>query len=448
MVYTKNTWVDDDPTKPLSAARMNNIETGIGTADANATTAIANVATAQAGVNALNNAEANPVKISVVYKTAAAGYNYAVMRAYTGGRFVPGLARKRYGSDFDTTNPTSTGAAFIPPKESLASYSRRTGSTVAVNASGWNVTSNPGEMRGIQIRNSIMYHDFESTTSGSPAGIEGLALLPTGQLICVSALRGDTGAALLAAGVTDTWCYGPNLVVNGVQQDIDSNPSFWKYFASTYSSPEISARTIIGQTQTGDIIVISTVGKTGVSGINGNAMSALAASEGMYNASLFDGGGSAQMWTQGVYTIPSSDDTTGYDSTTGQRKVPDCFLVSGLLATRAVETGWINIPLNSGYTAVSVALTPQVRQIDGNIELRGAVKPSTGNFGSADVAVGILPAQFRTNQATKAYAAIGNGSNFRKVTLAPDGTITVVGDPTSTPTNIILDAVGTRVDSW
>jgi hypothetical protein len=451
MAYARNIWSNNDPSTPLNGPRLNNMELGIYTADANATTALANAAAANTAASAAQTAaSAQPVKISVTYKTAAAGYNYAVMRAYTGGRFVPGLVSKRYGGDFDATNPTSTGSAFIPPGESLPSYARRTGSTVATNASGWNVTNNFGEMRGIQIHNGIMYHDFENTGSGSPAGLEGLAMYPNGQLKCVSAFRGDTGAALLAAGVRDTWSYGPNLIVNGVQQDIDSNPSRWKYFAKTYSPVEISARTIIGQSQAGDIIIISTVGKTNVVGLTGNDMVTLAASEGMYNASTFDGGGSTQMWTQGIYTIPSSDSSSGYDGTVGQRKVGDCFLLTGNLATRSIFTPWIDLTLASGYQAYSGTQVPQIRQIDGVIEFRGAVTPNDGsNFGSSDVTVvNAVPQQFQNNQAAKSYLLIGNGDNYRKVVFQSNGSITVIGSPNSSPAYISLDGMRYSVDTW
>lgn len=48
MSYTPQTWVDDDATKPLSADRMNHIETGIEDADNRVSTVEARVRTPQA----------------------------------------------------------------------------------------------------------------------------------------------------------------------------------------------------------------------------------------------------------------------------------------------------------------------------------------------------------------------------------------------------------------
>ncbi|KTR08282.1 phosphodiester glycosidase family protein [Curtobacterium luteum] len=383
---------------------------------------------------------AQPVTVTVEHKVHALGYPYAVMRARTGGTFRPNLIDKRYGNDFDVTNPTSTGTAFKPTRERLDSFARRMGLPVVVNASGWNVTSNSGEVRGAQIRNGKIFHDFEATNlNGSPAGIEGMGLLPNGQLKCFSALRGDTAASMVAQGVVHSWSYGPNLVINGVAQDLTQQN--WQYFLT-----EISARTIIGQSQTGDIIIIATVGKTstsstsGPTGITGNDMVSLAVSEGCYNASLFDGGGSTQAYTQGLYTIPSSDDSTGYDGIVGRRSVPDVFALTGEFVTSRVDTGWRTLPLRSGYVANDANSTPQVRQLDGMIEFRGIVKPSSGSFPTTDAIVGDLPQQFRFNGASKSWVSSGNGGNTRKISIATDFSVTVVGN-TNTPTYMNLDQV-------
>lgn len=386
-----------------------------------------------------------PARITVEHKVAAAGYPYAVTRVRTDGRFIPGLVDKRYGGDFDETNPNSTGTAFLPPGERLDAFARRTGYPVVTNASGWNVTSNFGEMRGAQIRNGKIFHDFEQTNlNGSPAGIEGMGLLPDGRLKCYSALRGDTAAKMVAAGVIHSWSYGPNLVVDGVPQDLTQKN--WQYFLT-----EISARTIVGQSETGDIILISTVGKTNSVGITGNDMVALAVLEGCYNASTFDGGGSAQMYAGGFYAIPSSDDATGYDKTVGRRKVGDCFLVNGVLATAAVDTGWRPLPLRTGFVAYDANSVPVIRQLNGGIEMRGIVKPapvngSAVNFPTSDAIVADLPPQFRFNGPAKGFTGAGNGGNTRKVAINSDFSVTVVGS-SNTPTYIALDDVKYGADT-
>lgn len=395
-----------------------------------------------------------PVTITVEHKVQSPiGYWYVVTRARTGGtnaapRYVPGLVDKRYGNDFDVTNPTSTGTAFKPVGERLDTYARRTGATVVTNASGWNVTSNVNEMRGAQIRENIAYHDFEATNlNGSPAGVEGLGLMPSGELRCFSALRGDTVAAMVAAGVRHAWSYGPNLVVNGAPQDLTQGN--WQYFLT-----EASARTIIGQARNGDVIVISVQGKTAANtasnatnGITGNDIVNLAVAEGMYQASLFDGGGSAQAYVQGFYPLPSSDDASGYDGTIGRRKVGDCFMLTGVVATAAVDTGWKTLPLRSGYVALDANSTPQIRQVNGAIECRGSVKPSSGTFPTSDVTVADLPPFFRTTRFPKSWKMPANGGNDRKVSINSDLTINVVGDGATTPTYVVLDDVRWGADT-
>jgi exopolysaccharide biosynthesis protein len=388
-----------------------------------------------------------PVTVTVEHKVHALGYPYAVIRARTSGRFIPGLLDKRYGNDFDVINPSAIGTAFKPVRERLDSFARRMGKSVVVNASGWNVTSNPGEVRGAQIRNGQIFHDFEATSlSGSPAGIEGMGLMADGRLRCFSALRGDTAASMVAAGVVHSWSYGPNLVVDGVPQDLTQKN--WQYFLT-----EISARTIVGQTSTGDIVIIATVGKTstsstsGPTGITGNDMVSLAVLEGCYNASLFDGGGSTQAYVGGLYTIPSSDDSTGYDGVLGRRSVPDVITLSGMLATSRVDTGWRVLPLRTGFVANDTGSTPMIRQLDGGVQMVGAVKPTSGSFPTTDVVIADIPQQFRFSRPTsKAWRLPGNGSNSRKVSINTDASITIVGE-TTTPTYITLDDISYPQDA-
>jgi exopolysaccharide biosynthesis protein len=435
MVYTKNTWVDDDPTKPLSAARLNNLETQYDQAVVTAASDASNKIITATGPKTI-------ARISITHKTDSVWGAYAVVEARSGG-FAPGssVIGKRYAYDFDITNPTSTGTAFTPSPEHLDSYANRTGYNVVSNASGWYIyDSNPRMMRGAQIRNSLIYHDFEATNlDNSPAGIEGLGLSADGHLRCYSALRGDTAATMVASGVTDSWSYGPNLVVNGVAQDLTTKN--WQYFLT-----DISARTIIGQRANGDVVIISTVGKTGIRGITGNDMVTLAQSEGLYNASLFDGGGSAQIYAEGFYTIPSSDldgpVSAGTDGTFGRRGVGDAFMLKGILTTAPLDTGWRTVTLRSGYTSNGGA-TPQVRTLNGTTELRGRVQRTSGNFlsdGSSEF-IGDLPQQFGHETTSKGFLCPGDSANYRKVTIQADRSIQIVGTTINSPAYIVLDGI-------
>ncbi|URG18055.1 tail spike protein [Curtobacterium phage Ayka] len=380
-----------------------------------------------------------PIGVQHRIWTAGSGAVVPYARVVARSGFLPlsaGHVQKRYGADFDQTNPTATGSQFKPPGTSLADYAFGNGAVVAANASGWNVTNNIGEMRGAQIKDGKIFHEFEATNlSGSPAGIEGIGIDANGVIRCYSALRGDTAASMVAAGVVHAWSYGPNLIVDGVAQDLTAKN--WQYFLT-----EISARTIIGQRANGDIVIIGTVGKTNVDGITGNDMVLLAQREGLVNASTFDGGGSTQIYANGFYTIPSSDTADGYDSTFGRRKVGDAFLLRGELYTKAIDTGWRNIILRPGFSPLgtNAGQRPQIRTVDGVTECRGAVTPTNGNFGPDSVIFGDIPQQFGHETTAKSYVGVGNGENIRKVTVQSDRSMQVVG-ATNTPTYIDLGMV-------
>jgi hypothetical protein len=387
------------------------------------------------------------VTLTSVAKVSATWGRYVVHKMNTHGKFIPGLAQKAYALDYEKQG--TYGTNFRPAGEFPDAFAKRVGATLATNASGWNVTNNVGEMRGIQIKDGVAYHDFENA-SGSPAGREGLAYFPDGTLRCVSRERGDTLASVLAAGAIHTWSYGPNLVVNGVAQDIDANPALWVYFSKNYqdsgqTGPQVSARQIIGQTATGDLVAISVEGKTNVYGIVGNDMVSLAVSEGLYNASTYDGGGSTQAYVGGNWSMPSSDDANGYSLTFRKRKVGDFFFGYARLATRAIDTGWINLPLASGYVQASASQTPQFRQIDDRIVFRGAVIPSSGAFGSSDVTIATVPQRFQNPNNAQSYRLAGTADVDRKVVAQADGTIQVIG---GVATNAItLDGMTYQTDT-
>ncbi len=372
--------------------------------------------------------------------------DYSVTRIRTHGKFVPGLVGKEFSNNYQ--NQGTTGADFIPDGEFLDSYALRLGATFVSNASGWNVTSNYGEMRGVQIRNGIIYHDFDNF-SGSPAGREAIALMSDGRLRCFSRERGDTAASMVAAGVVHSWCYGPNLVVNGVKQDIDANPTLWKYFSKNYSPVEISCRTIIGQSSGGDIIVINTVGKTNQVGITGNDMVDLAALEGCYNASTFDGGGSTQGYLGGYYVVPSSDMAAdpSHDGVDKKRKTGDAFIAFAQIAARPIDTGWKVLPLASGFQAASSSQVPSIRQIGGMVYFRGAVSRTSGNFDSSDYTVLTIPQRYLGfGLPARPFSVPGNGTNVRKAIVQANGTVTILGDANSSPVSVSLDPLNYPVD--
>lgn len=388
-------------------------------------------ATYSALVSVIDERTATPIaaktraRISVEHKIFSINGKqvpYAVTRVVTPG-FIPltsGVIEKRFAGDFDVTNPTSTGASFRPPGENMDRFTVRTGSVVGANAGAWNVSTR--ELYGAQIRNGVKFHEATPNLAGTKWGVEGVGVAADGRMRCYSALRGDTADSMIAAGVVHSWFGGPNLIVDGVGQDLTLRA--WDSFLT-----EISARTIIGQNSAGHYVVISAVGSTGSEGINGPEAVQLAQRENLYNASLFDGGGSTQLHVAGEYSVFSSDGANGTDGTWGRRKVGDAILFRGELITGAFETGWRDIPLRDGF-AVYNGQTPQVRTHFGAVELRGTVAPASGRFGPDQVLFADLPRQFGFETGAKSFLGIGDGGNTRKIAVLSNRTLSLAGQST------------------
>lgn len=357
---------------------------------------------------------------------------YAVTRV-SGGGFMPlssGVLKKRFGSDFDVTNPNAVNEAFKPVGEFMDSYASRTNSLIAANAAPWKVSGdNVNELYGAQIKDGKKFHEATPNLAGTVWGVEGVGVKADGKMLCYSALRGDTADSMIADGVVHSWFGGPNLIVNGVGQDLTLKN--WGAFLT-----EISARTVIGQSANGDYVVISIVGKTGNSGLTGAECVRVAQAENLFNASLFDGGGSTQLYARGEYAVPSSDGLDGVDTTFGKRKTGDVILFSGELITSPNDTGWRNIVLRNGFTAGTV--TPQVRMKNGFVECRGQVVAA---FDATTNIVGDLPQQFGHETAAKPFIGLGEGNATRKVSVLSDRSIQVLGK-TGEPTGYVnLDLI-------
>ncbi|HET8537604.1 MAG TPA: hypothetical protein VFL73_10545, partial [Solirubrobacteraceae bacterium] len=90
-------------------------------------------------------------------------FTYQVIRVKSRG--LPGVVRKRFANNYETAG--TKNANFKPnPRETLDSMYRGTGADIVVNGSGWNETANPGEIRGPQIKDGVIYHDFDPWGTG------------------------------------------------------------------------------------------------------------------------------------------------------------------------------------------------------------------------------------------------------------------------------------------
>lgn len=222
-------------------------------------------------------------------------YRYAVVKVETGGVFVPGLITKTFAFDYEQT--WTPGTPFVTGYETLDSFQERLDANVVMNADS---AANNGIITGLQIKDGVMYHDF----SGTPKGRHTLGILASGEFRIYDELEGSTGASVLADGVTDTFTFGPPLVRDGVEVDLDVVMP-----ESTWGGPYgARPRTILGQSVTGDIILIAIEGDTVASpGAGGEELCRLARAHGCHQALLLDGGGSTQLWVNRKVVVQSSD---------------------------------------------------------------------------------------------------------------------------------------------
>ena len=80
----------------------------------------------------------------------------------------------------------------------------------------------------------------------------------------------------------------------------------------------------------------------------------------------------------------SYDSTIGYDND-----------ISTAIELTKVDSGWINLPLNSQVTAYGSSTVPKCRKIDNMVEIRGAIKISGDISSSSGLNFATLPVGFR-----------------------------------------------------
>lgn len=368
------------------------------------------------------DAQRSGSKIRVVFKTDVSGNLYTLARTFNRAP-MPNLVRKEFSNRAELTKPA--GAGFIPDRQTPKDAVGMFGSPFISNASGWKTSGTVGEIRGAQIKNGVIYHEFESFAT-SPAGVDAIGYRANGTAKLYTSRRGDTAASMVADGVVDSFSYGPILVEEGVAVNL-MDDARWTYFQT-----EKSARVIIGTDFLGDTIVITTSGVSGTSGLTGPQCVALAQAEGMHNAILMDGGGSAQLYTAGTYAQPSSD-------ASGNRAVPDFFMLNAELLDTVLDTGWVTVPYAADHTSSSTPLA--VRSSNGFVSYLGDGKPTTGTFGTTDALIANIPQRFRHGTGAQPSICPGNGGNLRKVTVASNGNLSVVGSGTSSPTYIDFSSI-------
>ncbi|MFJ2619682.1 phosphodiester glycosidase family protein [Glutamicibacter sp. NPDC087344] len=352
------------------------------------------------------NSETFMPTANITYKyDAAKNSRYEVIRVRCNGRFRPGILHKEYAKDFHLTSPGGDNFKAGPDvAEAPQVFAAKHGADILFNASGWDTLDRPTKymLRGLQIKDGVMYRDFELTQRGMHA----LGVRSDGTMAGYKVEEGWTGASVLADGVVETFGFGPLLVHNGIAQDIESlNGTNGKVdFTSLVSASAKSGRQILGHTATGDILLISTVGVSADNvGIGGNDISALAASEGCYNAIMLDGGGSVQTIYDGYTTHPSSDSaalrTAGDMGTIFAR----CTQAPDSSRTQGIEP----LKLDTTVTGPNLGVyMPGAVVRSGTVSLSGSLVPAGGGNWPANtwIIVGSVPDKARPKK------DVGSGS--------------------------------------
>ena len=83
---------------------------------------------------------------------------------------------------------------------------------------------------------------------------------------------------------------------------------------------------------------------------------------------------------------------------------------------RIVDTGWVNLVLESGVTQFTAGYNLQMRRIGNVVYCRGRI----GNVTSNDTLISVIPAIFRpSDNYTFRFLCPSNGSTFAKIAITP-----------------------------
>lgn len=194
--------------------------------------------------------------------------------------------------------------------EMLTSITKRTGSIIGMNASGFidpNYNSNGGKPYGVVIKDGKIVSNLEkANVGGGVVGFTNENVLVLGKM---------SGQEALNKGIRDAMEFGPYLIVNGT-------PSFIKGNGGWGTAP----RSAIGQRQDGIVLFLVMDGRDYANGVDGVGMVELTEilmRYGAYNASNLDGGTSSGLVINGEL-INKPVNGSGEKRT---REIPDAWVV-------------------------------------------------------------------------------------------------------------------------
>lgn len=340
---------------------------------------------------ALETHRNNPENVAVsVENRTVEGLDFVHTTVHKGNKNIPNLFKKGVGMFYGSNENMK------PERKTLQEFSAETGATLAITASGWKLSGNPGEITGAQFIDGVMHHPSSDSHWQQS---DSFAVTKHGEIKFYSYVDGETVTDMESDEVESSWGFGPIIYRDGAPRQLTH--SLWSGFSNT----TISGRTIFIEHNNGDVSFMTVQGVTNSSGTNIEKIMQVLDVLDVKNAINMDSGGSTQLVVNEGNAVPSSD-------TDGRRALPDCLYLTQ--PTNYSTYGKIPVNYESDFTDAD---RPSfIVDYGKNIFLYVSAKQKNGDMGSGDLKMFTLPEWAKpTNNLVQ--QGVGNASNVRKVTV-------------------------------
>lgn len=181
----------------------------------------------------------------------------------------------------------------VPNRETLKQFNARIGAPIMVNGSGW---WDSNRLMGLSIINGVLTQGW-TANGGSDLGQEAAVFMKNGELIIYD--NSTPAQQIVDDGGWHSFSWGHAVYKNGFVTDFLQ----WPRYAI------LSARTLIGSTNSGDLKIVVFPGVTGEWGATGGdiVQSLGGGNHDFKNLYILDGGGSTQLLVKNQYAYRSSD---------------------------------------------------------------------------------------------------------------------------------------------
>lgn len=272
---------------------------------------------------------------SVEYVNGGANRERYIVRLSRGAVSGPVVQHKQAN---DSLSPS-------PARDSMANLYAATRAGFMVNAGGWRSTD---QRMGLAIQDGVLIQGWDTTGDG--LGVESAVFMKDGSLRIYDS--STPPATILADGGWNASSFGRALYKDGVLNPVVGTEA-------RYASQR-SARNLVGVTNGGTILFIMYPGKTDVSGPIMSEIISDVAGLNIKHLYYLDGGGSSQMWIEGVPLVRSSDPG-------GTRNVTDVYHFNAPRTSKVPSRGFVDIPLTTGTGTLKYRATTETVEIEYNI---------------------------------------------------------------------------------